>query len=99
MIEIVIRPQGDGRYSARVKGQPGLYTGLKDPFLQMARLLIDDGADPTDTLVMRREGRDQIGMTATLHKAAVLTTVENNTTGPVLQTYVPFPSGQPPAAD
>jgi hypothetical protein len=70
----------DGRY---------LLTSTQ-PFLDSARVLLEQGYDPGCRLVMRREGSDHDALAARLDAAAKLTVDES---GPRLRPWKPHPGG------
>lgn len=59
------------------------------PFLAAARILLAEGADPSDTLVMRHAGKDHDALRAKIRVAAKLSVMER-TDGKRPPTFVPF---------
>ncbi len=92
MLTITISPAGKGSYHARLGSR--LLCTSKTPFFSAARVLIADGADPTTTLAMAREGSAVVDLRGMLGPAAGLTVLENDTIGPVLKPYRAFPGRQ-----
>ena len=72
-------------YEARLDGR--LLCTSRTPFFSAARALIDERADPTETLEMTREGSTQVDIRQTLHVAACLTVEEGANTGPTIRDY------------
>jgi hypothetical protein len=69
---------GSGRYAAYVDGRH--IVASTAPFCDAARVLLEQGYDPTRRLVMRRPDREQIDLSGQLGAAAKLT-VQSNTLG------------------
>jgi hypothetical protein len=74
-----------GRYDAHVDDRYLLTSA--SPFLDAARLLLEQGYDPNLRLQMRRPGRDQIDMSAPLGKAAGLVVKPGSSGCPIFARY------------
>jgi hypothetical protein len=70
-IIIVVAPVGRGRFRAQVDGRV-LVEASTMPFLDAARVLAGEGADPATRIVMRHEGKDYDALTSTVGAAAGL---------------------------
>src|SRR5712671_5312324 len=70
-IIIVVAPVGRGRFRAQVDGRV-LVEASTMPFLDAARVLAGEGADPATRIVMRHEGKDYDALTSTIGAAAGL---------------------------
>jgi hypothetical protein len=76
MITITVSPMRKypGKFEARCDGR--LLCGSHQPFVDAARVLVAEGRDPNELLVMRHEGSAIDALTARLGAAARLTVWE-----------------------
>ena len=74
-----------GRFEAYVDGRYAVTSA--QPFLDAARVLIEQGYDPARRLVMRRVDREQVDLVALLGVAAGLTVRTNRYGTPTLHRY------------
>jgi hypothetical protein len=89
---IVVSPIGTspGYFEARLATTNELLVKCsRQPFLDAARMLIDNGHDPNAVLLMKHAGSDIVALKAPLAKAAKLG-VEEGPNGP---RFVPFRTG------
>jgi hypothetical protein len=96
---IVVSPASTpGRFEARLDGE--LLCAARTPLLSAARVLLDRGASPTDTITMRHAGSHTVAMRSTVGVAAKLTVDETSGNGtPRFRPYdAPQMSNQPPPA-
>jgi hypothetical protein len=89
-ITIIVKNATPGRYTAHIDNE--LICTSRTPFFAAARVLQSRGV-PNDTrITMRHEHRGDLDcLTMTVGKAAGLTVVENDKTGPRLGKFVAFP--------
>jgi hypothetical protein len=73
---ITVDRLGGGRYRARLDSRV-LVRASHTPLLAAARVLLDEGVDPSAPLVMRHAGRDYDALTSTVGTAAKLTVRES----------------------
>jgi len=78
---------GGSRYSVRV-GSRRLGT-YRCPFFGAARTLLKEGVPEDELLIMHREGSSIVSMQGPIGKAAKLTVIENDRTGPDIGPYRP----------
>src|SRR5437763_8033347 len=76
--ELTVREAGPGRFDALVDGLVLLTSA--QPLCDSARILIAKGCNPDSFLIMRRDGRKNWDLRATLKVAAALTVSANDTT-------------------
>lgn len=100
--EIIVTPAapfGRGRFVARLGGRV-LLPATRQPLLDCARVLLGEGASPTDRIEMRHDGSPHVALRSTIAAAAKLTVEEGPDRGPVLVLWRdrPFPGGSPPSA-
>jgi hypothetical protein len=72
-------PSSAGKFKARLEGQKQILRASKQPFLDGARALLEQGYDPDNILVMRHAGSDLDSLRGKLGVAATLTVDESNT--------------------
>jgi hypothetical protein len=86
------RGSGNALFEARLQGQERILCTSSQPFLDAAKVLIEDGiADPQDTLVMRHAGSDTISLKAKVSRAARLTVQETESRPPEFVRWRPAP--------
>jgi hypothetical protein len=79
---IVVEPvDRHGRFAARLDGRV-LVNSSRTPFLDAARRLIAEGADPSGIIIMRHRGSDVDALRARLGVAAGLTVEERDSRTP-----------------
>jgi hypothetical protein len=71
ILELTVAPAGAGKFAARLDGRE-LCVSTK-PFLDDARVLLAEGADPATVLEMRHDGSATVAMRSTVGTAAGLT--------------------------
>ena len=71
MIQIVITPLGHGQFEAAIGGRI-LLESSRQPLLDVARVLLDEGVPPNTRIGMRHAGSPHIALSATIGKAAKL---------------------------
>jgi hypothetical protein len=92
MIRIDVRPANRrGMYTAAIAGRD-LCTS-RQPFLDSARVLLGEGADPRTELVMRREN-GTISLTSTVGYAAELTVEDGQDGVPRFRSYRAYSMGR-----
>ena len=79
MIEIIITPQGAGRFMAWL-GERVILESSRQPLLDAARFLLGEGVPPDTRIAMRHEGSPHVALSSTVGKAAKLTVDEHNGT-------------------
>jgi hypothetical protein len=89
VLVIAERDRRDGRYNAWHNGEL-VIDGVKEPFLEAARVLLAQGLDPDARYVMRRSLDGPDALISTLGKAAKLVVRENDHVGPVFRSWRPF---------
>jgi hypothetical protein len=87
-MHITVIPAGSGRFHARLGDR--LLCTSRDPFPSAARVLAGEGVDGATVLTMSHDGSEVIALRWTVAKAAALTVVENERTGPRFAPYRPF---------
>jgi hypothetical protein len=82
VVTIIVAPTArrPGRYEARLDDGTVLVTASRQPFLDVARKLIDLGRDPAAVLTMRWRGSEIDCLIAPIGVAAKLTVDEHNGT-------------------
>ena len=80
------------RFEARLEGDARILCVSRQPFVDAARVLVDEGYDPTEILRMRRLGSETIALTAQLGAAAKLTVEEGPSDGPRFVQHAPCSS-------
>ncbi len=80
------------RFEARLEGNDRILCVSHQPFVDAARVLVDQGYDPTEILEMRHEGSPTIALTAQLGAAAKVIVEENANGGPRFVQHVPWSS-------
>lgn len=85
---ITVTPQGRGRFLAR-HGEKVLHHSTTQPLLDCARTLLEQGAKSKDRIWITHDG-STISLGSTIGKAAKLTVLESDKTGPVFVPYRPF---------
>jgi hypothetical protein len=87
---IIVSPISPGHFQARLETTNELLVGSsRQPSLDAARVLIENGHDPNSVLLMKHAGSDIVALKAPLAKAAKLS-VEEGPNGP---RFVPFRTG------
>ena len=83
-----------GVYDVRMKGQERIICSSRQPFLDGARVMLEEGlAAPQDRLVMRHAGSDADCLSASVATAAKLSVEERRDgRGPVFVPWKPFVS-------
>ena len=79
MIEIIVTPQGAGRFMACL-GERVILKSSRQPLLDAARVLLAEGVDPKACIQMRHAGSKHVALSATVGKAAKLTVDEHSGT-------------------
>lgn len=97
VIVIAERERRDGKYSAWHNGEL-ILEGVKEPFLDAARVLLARGFDPKARYVMRRSPDGPDALLSTLGTAAKLAVRENDHVGPIFCPWKPYggPTRAPP---
>jgi hypothetical protein len=80
------------RFEARLEGSTRILCVSHQPFVDAARVLVDDGYDPTEILTMRHVGSETIVLTAQLGLAAKCMVEEGPGDGPRFVQYAPWSS-------
>jgi hypothetical protein len=75
ILELVAAPAGAGKFAARLGGRE---LCASKPFLDAARVLLAEGADPATVLQMRHEGGSTPALRSTVGTAAGLTVLEGD---------------------
>jgi hypothetical protein len=90
MIAIFVEelPERHGRFVARLGDGSVVVPSSRQPFLDAARVLLAEGADPAGTLVMMR-GQMQ-SLSAPIGAAAKLTVRETDAYGPRFAAWIPW---------
>jgi hypothetical protein len=89
------------RFEARLEGEGRLLCVSHQPFVDAARVLVDEGYDLTEILTMRHVGSETIALTAQLGAAAKCMVEEGPGDGPRFVQYAPWssdPAVKQPAA-
>src|SRR5580765_144013 len=87
-IIVIVRPAGNGRYFAMVRGTE--LPPKSEPFCNAARFLLPT-TNPATPLIMRHAGSDTDALTSTVGAAAKLTVQEGEESGPRFIRWMPFP--------
>ena len=85
---LIIR--GEESYEITADGRL-LSDSVRDPLTDGARILLAEGVDPAEPLVLRHEGSDEDCLTSTVGGAAGLRVVEGERTGVRFVRYQPWP--------
>ena len=80
------------RFEARLEGNACILCVSHQPFVDAARVLVDEGYDPTEILRMRRLGSETIALTAQLGAAAKRIVEEGPSDGPRFVQHAPWSS-------
>ena len=80
------------RFEARLEGNACILCVSHQPFVDAARVLVDEGYDPTEILTMRHVGSETIALTARLGAAAKLMVEEGPSDGPRFVQHAPCSS-------
>src|SRR5262249_55725154 len=80
------------RFEARLDGEDRILCVSHQPFVDAARVLVDEGCDPTEILTMRHVGSETIALTAQLGAAAKCMVEEGSSDGPRFVQHVPWSS-------
>lgn len=91
---ITLSPARKGRFNASLGSR--LLCSSDTPFLDAARVLLQEGVDPATPLEAIHESDGTIGSRSTVGAAARLAVVENNRVGPVFRPYKAFPASLRP---
>jgi len=76
-----------GKWEAQVEGQ--LLCTSRQPFLAAARVLLQQGCDPTTRIIMRHDGSEADSLCSTIGEAAKLSVTETGS-APVFSQWEPF---------
>ena len=87
-IHVVELPERRGRFVARLENGREVVRSSRQPFLDAARALLAEGADPADILIMMR-GQTQ-SLSGPIGKVAKLTVAENDRLGPRFARWEPM---------
>lgn len=79
LLTLIVTPSSANKFEARFEGQTQILCTSRQPFLDAARALLDQGYDPDNILLMRHEGSDVDSLRGKLGVAATLTVDESNT--------------------
>ena len=88
-----------GRFDAVVDGNV-IVTATRQPFLDGARALLAEGANPQATIILKHPGSETDCLRARLGAAAKLTVEESNRGKPTFRRWKPrplSPEGEPPS--
>ena len=80
------------RFQARLEGDDRILCVSHQPFVDAARVLVEEGYDPTAILTMRHVGSETIALTAQLGAAAKRIVEEGPSDGPRFVQHAPWSS-------
>jgi hypothetical protein len=104
MLEIEIQElqTKPGRFSATLPNGHTIVTSSRTPFLDAARALLSQGANPNDTLQAHHKGSSTIALRGNLGRMAKLTVIEEQIAGLRIRQWEPIeqsPFPAPPAKE